>query len=123
MGDLTKNFSRREFACHGEGCCGHSAPINLFLVEGLQIARDRIASRIVVNRGFSCLTYNRILGSDDTSQHPKGNAADFFSPEYDLVKLYEEILNIPRFALGGVHLYLDRGFIHADVRPDGPARW
>jgi uncharacterized protein YcbK (DUF882 family) len=136
MGDLTQNFSRWEFACKGESCCGHSSPISLYLVDSLQLLRNIARAEIemgggnpellkfVVQSGFRCLTHNRTLrkadgspASDDTSQHVLGLAADVvipkeFTGEY-LAGLADEV---PAFGNGGVGVYPGMGFIHFDVR-------
>lgn len=42
----------------------------------LQPVRDEHGS-YAINSGFRCLELNRVIGSKDTSQHVKGQAADF----------------------------------------------
>lgn len=123
MGDLTKNFSRNEFACLGENCCGHSAPINPLLAHALQHLRDVIATPITVLSGFRCLIHNQAVGSNTASQHPLGLAADIYAANYSLTDLHNAALHIPLFRLGGVGLYLEKGFIHLDIRSSGPVRW
>ena len=116
MEQLTKNFARSEFACKGgERCCGGSAPISDELVEALQELRDRLARPITVVSGFRCLEYNRRIGSKDTSQHPKGRAADIRVAGMSPVDLREFALDVDTLKRGGVGVY-DR-FLHVDVRP------
>lgn len=42
----------------------------------LQPVRDHFGKPVTVNSGFRCLQLNRAIGSKDTSQHRKGEAAD-----------------------------------------------
>jgi len=85
MGDLSKNFSRSEFACH---CgCGFDSPEPL-LVESLQTIRDHFGP-VRIRSGCRCLKYNRTLTdskgrrlSKDTSQHVFGKAADIWVERY-----------------------------------------
>lgn len=124
MGDLTRNFSRAEFACRGSQCCGHSAPVSITLVWALQELREALGQPLAVSSGFRCLTHNRSLGSRDSSQHPLGSAADVTPPEgvsvYWLAALAERI---EAFKHGGIGVYPRAGFVHLDVRRGGPARW
>ncbi len=46
----------------------------------IQVARSEIGFPILVNSGWRCLPLNRAVGSRDTSQHPKGMAADLTLP-------------------------------------------
>lgn len=124
MGDLTLNFSRHEFACRGMGCCGHSAPISMKLVNALQELRELVGQPLKIESGFRCLTHNREVDSDDDSQHPLGLAADVRTPpgmSPDQLAVLAE--RVDEFARGGIGIYPTQHFIHVDVRPDGPARW
>lgn len=78
---LSEHFNRREFRCRGSekgACnCGGSAPIDRGLVRQLEKLRSRLGDKpIKVSSGFRCLVYNRYIGSNDSSQHPRGTAAD-----------------------------------------------
>ena len=67
----------------------------------LQPVRDQFGS-FIVSSGFRCLQLNRIIGSKDTSQHPKGEAGDFeiFTlPNYELAKWIEKNLNFDKLIL------------------------
>ena len=118
MGDLTKNFSRHEFACHCGCCCADVVPE---LVEHLQSLRDLIGQPVIVVSGCRCPTHNAAVDGARNSQHMAGRAADVrvkgMSPA-ELKRLAETILN---FRYGGIGLY--DTFVHLDVRPNGPARW
>jgi uncharacterized protein YcbK (DUF882 family) len=105
-----KYFRRREFACRGENCCGHSAPIARELVECLDTLREAIGP-IHLNSGYRCHTHNRSIGSKDTSQHPKGTAADIRHDGRNIETMAEAAKTA---GFRGIGTY-DWG-IHVDVR-------
>ena len=103
MGDLTKNFSKQEFECHGEDCCGHSAPIARNLLIGLQLLRDKVGP-ITVSSGFRCNTHNARegIGGAKNSQHILGTAADVSAEGYTPKELAAIAATIPFFKNGGI---------------------
>jgi len=113
MGDLTTNFSRREFQCK---CgCGFD-DISPALVEGLQQLRDLCGQPITVTSACRCPEHNRRVGGADKSLHLEGQAADIvirgLSPR-QMADLAEEVA---AFQKGAILVYPARGFIHLDVR-------
>ena len=54
----------------------------------LEPIRIHWAKPVVVNSGFRALPVNRAIGSRDTSQHAKGEAADIEIPGIDNLALY-----------------------------------
>jgi zinc D-Ala-D-Ala carboxypeptidase len=118
VGDLSKNFSQREFACHC-GCGG--ADVEPELVEHLQELRDLIGKPVIVVSGFRCKAHNTAVEGAINSQHLVGRAGDVrvkgISPT-EIARLAE---TIDAFRDGGISIY--DTFTHLDVRPDGPARW
>lgn len=122
MGDLSEHFSRDEFACSGEACCGGSSPVDMKLVEALEEFRRKAGKPVHINSGFRCLVHNRNVGSDDSSQHPRGYAADIRKMEdFTIDEMVTLAKTIEAFEEGGIGRY--ETFIHVDVRLDGPARW
>jgi uncharacterized protein YcbK (DUF882 family) len=123
MGDLSKNFSRWEFECHGEDCCDHSAPISERLIEGLQILRTKVGIGLDINCGFRCKKHNATIGgAAPNSKHTLGEAADIHKPSAFTPKELAAIAaTIPCFRDGGIGVY--DTFIHVDVRKTGKARW
>ena len=115
MGDLTKNFSRREFACH---CgCGFD-DIDLRLVDILQTLRDYAGVPLHVNSGCRCTEYNKKVGGVDKSWHTKGKAADISASIsaktlFENVKKLHEAGKIPE--LKYCIYYSKKNFIHIDV--------
>lgn len=51
--------------------------------QGLEAVRVSLScAPILISSGYRCLALNRLLGSQDTSQHVLGEAADFTSPGF-----------------------------------------
>jgi uncharacterized protein YcbK (DUF882 family) len=122
MGDLSKNFSRWEFACHGDHCCDHSAPVHPALVAGLQSLRETIERPLTISSGFRCRKHNRAIHGSKDSQHCLGMAADIEVPESLTADELAQIAQlIPAFYRGGIGTYAT--WIHVDVRDSGPVRW
>jgi len=128
MGDLSLHFSRDEFRCRGEQCCGHSAPVDMRLVEGLEEVRARLNEkltsgevRLEVTSGFRCLVHNREVGSSDFSLHALGMAADVVPHGAAVGEVAICAGGVRCFRYGGIGVYDE--FVHLDVRGNGPARW
>lgn len=107
MGDLTKNFSRKEFACK---CgCGFD-DISLALVERLQVIRHLFGKPLIISSGCRCESHNASQGGSRSSSHLNGMAADILCAglhaRFELLKLL-----LDKFARIGLHSQ----FIHADV--------
>lgn len=118
---VTPHFSTAEFACRD----GTPYPEEWIeerlrpLCETLEVVRDAAGGRAIrVTSGFRSLEYNRSIGSNDTSQHPQGRAADIQHPVLTAGALHTLILKLykagklPR--LGGLGFYPT--FCHLDVR-------
>jgi len=118
MGNLSKNFSRHEFACR---CCGR-AEINPRLVDALQELRDLAGEPVRITSGYRCSDHNRAVGGAKQSQHLLGNAADIVVKGRSVAEMYELAEQVPAFRDGGIGVYPDMGFIHVDVRNER-ARW
>ncbi len=108
MGDLTKNFSRHEFACK---CgCGKDN-IDLDFVETLQRIRDLTSYKMKINSGTRCRKHNatKRVGGKPTSSHLKGVAVDIAckssKKRYELLSLLGDEFH--RIGIG-------KDFIHVD---------
>lgn len=107
---LSPNFTSREFACHGTGCCD-TVVVDEKLVEYLQRIRDYFGAPVHINSGYRCHQHNAAVGGAAGSFHTKGMAADIrvegVAP-----------LTVAQYAEGigilGVGLYED--FVHIDTR-------
>ena len=117
MGDMTKNFSRSEFACK---CgCGRNN-ISIKLVGALQTLRDLIGKPIIINCGCRCPEHNSAVGGVPNSQHVNGTAADIRCVSMSSRELKKFAEEVAEFANGGIGLY--DTFLHVDVRGHR-ARW
>ena len=109
---LSEHFYRDEFACKGLNCCGHSAPISLELVRRLEQYRSLLGSPVRITSAFRCLTHNRDIESRDTSQHPRGLAADISADGRNI----SEMASLARPIFAFVKKY--EWGIHVDIRDD-----
>ena len=124
MGDLTQNFSLREFRCKD----GTDVPEDLLdkvqlLAENLQRLRDRLGAPITVISGYRSPAYNRRVGGVKRSQHLLATAADIkvrnHSPA-DVQGIVISMIKSGEMHQGGVGVY--PSFLHYDVRGSA-ARW
>ena len=117
MGDLSTNFSRKEFACK---CgCGFDA-VSEKLVKALQTLRDIVGKPIIITSACRCPKKNKSVKGAKDSQHLLGTAADIQVDGMSPLRLATLAETIPVFAKGGIGLY--KTFVHVDVR-NGRARW
>jgi uncharacterized protein YcbK (DUF882 family) len=124
MGDVSKNISRHELACH-DGCGANTMDWETIkVVQGMcDYFADKLGGHKVtlrINSAYRCLEYNRSIGSTDGSQHPRGRAMDCaidgVSP--DMIYWYLTQTYPDKYGFG-----LYRTFVHIDTRTNGPARW
>lgn len=114
MGDLSKNFSRKEFACK---CCGE-AEVSPFLVEQLQRLRDYTGEPVKITSGFRCAKHNAAVGGAINSQHLKGLAADIvvsWWPADDLLRLLRVLVRANALYVGYAYK-ISKDAVHFDVR-------
>ena len=111
MGDLTKDYSRVEFACK---CgCGFDA-VNPVLVEALQKLRDAMGRPVRVISGCRCAAHNKAVGGAAASQHLAGNAADVCVVGMTAREIYRGAAGI--IAFHGIGVSDEKEFVHLDVR-------
>jgi uncharacterized protein YcbK (DUF882 family) len=118
VGDLSKHFSRTEFACTCMEPCGCDT-VDSELIKVLEEVREKFGKSITITSGHRCPAHNKRVGGAKTSQHLTGRAADIKVEDTDSRKVYEYLdKRYPqRLGLGN---YLT--FTHVDTR-GGPARW
>lgn len=117
MGDISKNFSRYEFACK---CgCGFDT-VDIELIQVLEDIRADYGHPITISSGCRCKKHNARVGGNDNSQHLYGRAADFSVEGIPASMVYTKLLamNPGKYGLG-----LYPAWVHIDTRTDGGARW
>ena len=124
MGDITNNFSLREFRCKDGTDVPDELRENIILLcENLQILRDHIGKPIRIISGYRSPKYNRRIGGARRSQHMTAKAADLrvsgMTP-HELKQAIETLIKEGKMMKGGVGLYTT--FTHYDVRGRN-ARW
>ena len=124
MGDLTRNFSIKEFACKDGSVVLKNYQSNVKkLATNLQVLRDHIGQRIHVNSGYRTPSYNKKVGGASQSQHLYAKAVDIRAQTKTPKKLHsiiEKLISGGKMAQGGLGLYST--FVHYDVR-GYKARW
>lgn len=101
--NLTKNFTLAEMTVSQEAARSglknipndeQIANLKVLCENVLQPLRDRVRKPIVVSSGFRSVSVNRRIGGSKSSQHTKGQAADFTIPGMmiaDVVALIRKI--------------------------------
>ena len=119
-GWISEHFRYSEFSCP---CCGVNA-VQLRLIDGLERLREKCGGApITVTSGFRCWEWNKQVGGVEKSKHTEGMAADIVVAGHLPVEVADLAERIEVFSHGGIGIYTDQGFVHLDVRHDGPARW
>ena len=124
MGDLTKNFSLKEFSCkNGVWVPGEYIENIQKLADNLQILSYFINVPIYINSGYRTLEYNKSVDGSKNSQHLYAKAADIGAKGIRPKCLYIIIGGLIRtgqMKQGGLGLY--DSFVHYDIRGT-KARW
>ena len=117
MGDLSKDFSRWEFACN---CgCGFDT-VDIETLEVVQEIRDHFNARVSVSSGCRCRYWNAHEGGAPDSLHVHARAADIsvVGVHPDKVADYLEAKYPDRYGIGRYNT-----FTHIDTRSGHTARW
>lgn len=122
MGDLTKNFSLKEFACKcGCGFGSKEEDIDPELPVLLQFLRESWNKPLYISSGCRCAKHNKVIGGSPNSKHILGKAVDLiFKENYQRKDFYKLVMELYRIGmipeLGGLgyHLYAN-GCVHIDT--------
>lgn len=136
MGDLSLHFSLSEFAlpeakAARHGCEPAAYPAEWVearlapLVRALEVIRAEFGGKPVrIVSAYRPLEYNRKIGSEDTSQHVQGRAADFVIDGVDPGVIWDRMIalrHVGRIEIGGAGVY--DTFNHIDVRGGSLHTW
>ncbi|RJO67433.1 MAG: DUF882 domain-containing protein [Myxococcales bacterium] len=117
---LSPHFARSEMQCH---CGCNKCIVCVDLLDALEDLRERVGWPLVVNSAYRCPEHNAAVGGKPKSKHLEGIAADVCCRNLSVDDLARAAETIPAFRRGGIGKYPKKGFVHVDVRRNGPARW
>lgn len=117
---MTEHFNLREFQCK---CGCGTVKISSRLVSMLEALRQKLGVPFVITSGYRCPAHNSSasVGSNSTSNHPKGLACDIACPTGYTVEEFTHICLAHGFT--GVGAYPAQNFVHVDVRPGRQVRF
>jgi len=112
MGDISKNFSRSEFACKCN--CGFNT-VDVELIKLLEVVRTYFKKPVTINSACRCEKHNINVGGALHSKHKLGIAADITVKDTKPQLVYNFInTHAPdKYGLGNYNT-----FTHVDVRGD-----
>lgn len=113
--ELSKNFSLREFDCHGSGCCT-STQVDDKLVEYLQRIRDHFGAEVKLTSSYRCPTHNRSVSKATASYHTRGQAADIVVTGVKPAEVAKYAESIGVLGVGLYETGVDGYFTHVDTR-------
>jgi uncharacterized protein YcbK (DUF882 family) len=116
MGDISKHFDRKEFACQDK--CGFDT-VDVELITVLEDLREHFDSPVRINSASRCKKHNDRIGGADKSQHLVCRAADVAVDKISPIAVWE-YLNYKYMGYYGVGRY--ESFTHIDTRKNS-ARW
>jgi uncharacterized protein YcbK (DUF882 family) len=113
MGDLSKHFSRSEFACK----CGKCEPIavDYKLVQILEMVRTHFDAAVIITSGYRCPKHNKKVKGARASKHMLGIAADIKVSGVEPIDVYSAIDAAYPNDLG---LKVYSSWVHVDSRQD-----
>ncbi len=118
MGDLTRNFSRSEFASPDGRAMPAKYNANLLeLATNLQVLRDTVGKPITIHSGYRSPEHNRAINGAPQSKHMTAQAADFSIARSTLPSVYcaiEHLIGKGEMKQGGLGIYA--AHLHYDVR-------
>ncbi len=107
MGDLSANFSKREFACK---CgCGEAEMSGDHMVL-LQATRNIYGGSMIVSSGRRCKKHNKAVGGANNSEHTAGEASDH--PFKNTLDLHNLITAAHKAGFKRVGIDFARKFVH-----------
>lgn len=83
-----------------------------FTIAGLQRIRCALGRPMIITSGYRCPELNLAVGGVESSQHVKGEAADFISPSFGRPSDITEYLSDRMGILGIDQLILESSWVH-----------
>ena len=115
MGDLSKNFSDKEFRNKSKKkMCPE-------FIDRLQGLRDICAHPLSITSGVRTPEENIEVGGAIHSQHLLGTACDISTSNWSAEKRFKLLKEA--FSLGFTGIAQGRNFIHLDLRSGKPSTW
>jgi hypothetical protein len=114
MGDLSDNFSHKDFACHCPECRGEYR-IHLGLVGILEGIGAHFRRRPKILSGFYCGAYTEKLNRDKKTYHSSGKAVNIALENVPTAELFNYVQTIE--GINGLGFYPEEKMVHIDTRP------
>lgn len=112
---LSRNFTVREFACKGKGCCS-TVKIDQNLITHVQRIRDHFGKPVTINSGYRCAKHNKAVGGASSSYHTRGMAADIVVKDTAPAEVAKYAESIGILGIGLYETSKDGYFVHIDTR-------
>ena len=118
---LRDHFRYKEFDCKCDDPKCRTTLICNDMLDGLVRLRGALRLPLILNCAYRCGPHNKAVGGADHSQHLLGVAADIRVPVgLEMEPFRQAVVNA---GFRGIGVYPQHGFIHADMRVTGAARW
>jgi len=85
--------------------------------DKIQEVRDLLEQPIKVSSAYRCLQLNRMIGSQDTSQHLKGQAIDFTCPKFGSPQVIVDFLKYKKVEVD--QILMEGSWIHLSIKKEG----
>jgi len=114
MGDLSENFSHKDFACKCRECKGEYR-IHLGLVGYLELIATHFRKRPKITAGYFCDVYAEKLQREKRSYHTMGKAANITIEGVPAAEIFSFAEGIE--GVNGLGFYPEENMVHIDTRP------
>ncbi|NQU17923.1 MAG: DUF882 domain-containing protein [Candidatus Saganbacteria bacterium] len=115
MGDLSENFSHKDFVCRCNQCRGEEFKIHLGLVGILEQLTAHFKKKVIVGSAFWCDDFLEHENKEKRSFHNKGKAVHLKIEDTAPAEIFKFVEGIAE--INGIGLYPKEEFVHLDTRP------
>lgn len=117
-----KHFTRNEFACKGNDCCGNSNLIEDSFIDLLDELREQCGFALPVTSGYRCPVHNsKVSHTGLTGPHTTGRAADLGVRGERAYRVVELAIRMGFTGIGLNQKGASR-FVHLDDLPNAPGQ-